>query len=232
MLNIKDITNTVICGDCLEVMKSMPDKCIDLCLCDPPYGRKITRKDNQFGSATHKSYRATGESWDDKVPNPETFEEIFRISKNQIIFGGNYFKLPISEKWLVWDKTAGMNFDNPFSKCELIWTSFDGVIDRYAFAQQGFVKDTNDKRFHPTQKPSELIADILKDFTDEGDLVFDGYLGSGTTAIACERMGRRYIGIEISPEYCAIARKRIQEAKDSMGLFKEQYGTIQRRLPD
>ena len=205
-------------GDCRDILPSIGK--VDLVLTDPPYGRRITKKDNQFGSATHKSYRATGEKWDDVAPSQEVFTEIFRVSKRQIIFGGNYFGLPASEKWLVWDKTAGMNFDNPFSKCELAWTNMSGIIDIYRFAQQGFVKDTADKRFHPTQKPTELFVEIIKDMLPI-DVVLDPFLGSGTTAIACERMGIDYIGIEISPEYCDIARKRVQEAKDSMGLFNK-----------
>ncbi len=211
----------IYCGDCLEVMKGFPDNSFDLVLTDPPYGRKITRKDNQFGSASHLSYKSTGESWDDKPPPPETFDEMFRISKTQIIFGGNHFRLPISEKWLVWDKTGQFNFDNPFSACELAWTNHKGVIDKYTHIQQGFVNDTSDRRCHPTQKPSELFAEIIKDFTEEGDTILDPFFGSGTTGVACVRMGRKFVGIEISPEYCKIAEKRIQAERDKYGLFKE-----------
>jgi site-specific DNA-methyltransferase (adenine-specific) len=219
MLNIDEIKNTIICGDCLEVMKQLPDKCVDLVLTDPPYGRKITRKDNQFGSSSHLSYRATGEKWDDNKPKMDYFVEIFRISKNQIIFGGNYFNMPLSEKWIVWDKQGGYKFDNPFSACELAWTSFSGVIEKYIYIQQGFVSDTTDERFHPTQKPSELFVSILQDHSKEGDTVLDPFLGSGTTAVACYRTRRNYIGIEISPEYCKIAEKRIQEEKNKLALF-------------
>ena len=205
-----NMLNTIIQGDCLEVMRDMDDNSVDLVLTDPPYGRKITRKDNQFGSATNKSYRATGESWDDKIPEPEIFNEIFRISKEQIIFGGNYFSLPLSEKWLVWDKTAGMNFVNPFSKCELAWTSMTGIIEKYSFAQQGFVKDTKDKRYHPTQKPSELFVKIIKDFTSEGDTVLDPFIGSGTTAIASKSLGLDWCGCELEKDYVDIANKRLE----------------------
>ena len=209
----------IICGDSLEIMKQYPDNYFSLCLTDPPYGRRITRKDNQFGSSTHLSYRATGESWDDKPPSKEYFDELFRISKKQIIFGGNHFALPISEKWIVWDKVGGFEFDNPFSSCELAWTSMSGVIEKYTVIQQGFVKDTADKRYHPSQKPSELFFQILQKHCKQGETVLDAFAGSGTCGVACERIGRDCTLIEINEKYYQDCCKRVQEEKDKMGLF-------------
>jgi len=222
MLNIDDITNTIIQGDCLEVMKQMPDNCVDLVLTDPPYGKKWSRGKHGYGQSKNNMETVHSVSWDGNIPPIEYFTQIQRISKNQIIFGGNYFShyLPASNCWLFWDKKADMNTQNPFADGELAWTSFNKVVKKYTFRQCGFIRDTKDKREHPTQKPSELFSSILKDYSGEDAVIFDPFLGSGTTAIACMNTNRNYIGIEISPEYCEIARKRVQEAKDSMGLFK------------
>ena len=210
----------IIQGDCLPIMRTFDDNQFDLVLTDPPYGIKADRGVGGFGSSpeTARKYK---DNWDSKPPSIATLDEVLRMSKQCIVFGGNYMPLPLSGKWIVWDKIGLMKFDNPFSDCELAWTNMSGNIKKYTFIQQGFVKDTNDKRYHPTQKPTELFAEIIKDFTKEGDTVLDPFLGSGTTAVACERMGRNCVGIEISEEYCEIARKRVQEEKDKMGLFKE-----------
>ncbi len=207
----------IIVGDCLEVMKDWPEGCVDLVLTDPPYGRRITRKDNQFGSASHKSYRATSEKWDDAPPSAETMDQIIIVSDHAIVFGGQYCTLPVGEKWLVWDKVGNISFDNPFSDCELAWTNFRGVIEKYTVIQQGFVRDTKDVRQHPTQKPTELMEQILTRHSNPDDLILDPFCGSGTTCVAAKKLGRRYIGIDISPEYCAIARSRLEAVDRSSG---------------
>ena len=214
-------TNVIIQGDCLEVMRGMEDNCVDLVLTDPPYGKQWSRGKHGYGQSKDTMEAVESVSWDGAIPPKEYFDEIRRVSKNQIIFGGNYFTdhLPASNCWIFWDKKGDMNTQNPFADGELAWTSFNKVVKKYTFRQCGFIKDTKDKRYHPTQKPSELFSDILKDYSSEDELIFDPFLGGGTTAVACEKMNRRYIGIEISEEYCEIARKRVQEAKDSMGLF-------------
>ena len=228
MLDIKDITNTIIQGDCLEVMKQMPDNCVDLVLTDPPYGIGIDKTmHSQGGSQTGKSIapkqRYADTTWDSKTPDIKYFKEIQRVSVNQIIFGGNYFAdlLPASSCWLVWDKDNG---DNLYADCELAWTSFELAVRKFRWMWHGMIQekmgDMKEKRVHPTQKPVGLMQQILEKYTEQGQTVLDCYSGSGSISVACEKMGRNYIGIEISPEYCKIARKRVQEAKDSMGLFK------------
>jgi len=209
--------NTIYQGDCLEILKGMEDNSVDLCLCDPQYGKKCDKGTHGYGSSDNRKYSDT---WDKKPPSKQYFEQIRRVSKNQIIFGGNYFKLPVSNCWIVWDKIGDIKFNNPFADCELAWTSFNSVIKKYTVRQQGFIKDTKDKRYHPTQKPSELFIQILKDYSEPNNLILDPFCGSGTTCVAAEELGRRWIGIDISPVYVDIARKRIQEAKDKYALFE------------
>ena len=140
MLEVNKIYN----ADCLELMKQLPDKCIDLVLTDPPYGKKPLRKtdtSNGIGVAS-VNFKVGEDNWDIK-PTAEYFNEIIRISKNQIIFGGNYFTdiLQPSNCWIVWDKIGSGNFKNPFADCELAWTSFNSVIKKYTCVQQGFVNE-------------------------------------------------------------------------------------------
>ena len=216
--------NEIICGDCLEVMKDWPDNCVDLVLTDPPYGRRITKKDNQFGNAIHKSYRATKESWDDNPPTKQGFSKIIRLGLGIIIFGGNYFELPVSEKWLVWDKVGAIAFDNPFSDCELIWTSYTGVIQKYTCIQQGYVSETKDIRIHPCQKPTELLCEIMADFSQPDGLILDPFCGSGTTCVAAKMLGRRFIGIDISEKYCEIARMRLKAVETGISVIEQKQG--------
>ncbi len=118
--------------------------------------------------------------------------------------------------WIIWDKKGDIQFDNPFGDCEMAWTNIDRKsVKKYTVIQQGFVAKERE-RFHPTQKPVELFSYILRDYTKEGDLIFDPYLGSGTTAVACKELNRNYIGIEISQKYCDIAEKRIKSISNKL----------------
>ena len=198
-------------GDCLELMKNIPDGSVDLVLTDPPYGKKADKGTNGFGSAKNRRY---GGGWDSKRPSKEVFNEMLRIGKNVIIFGGNYFAdiLPPSNHWIFWDKKGDIAFQNPFADGELIYTTFKKPIKRIVFKQQGFITDSNDKRYHPTQKPSELVEMLIKEYSKEGDTILDCFMGSGTTGIACVNTGRRFIGIEKERKYFEIAKQRIEEA--------------------
>jgi len=203
----------VIQGECLEVMKEIEDKSIDLVLTDPPYGKMWTRGKNGIGVLKDKNEKDKTK-WDIK-PTKEYFDEMIRISKNQIIFGGNYFTdyLPPSNCWIVWDKLGELKLGKqiPFAHCELAWTSFNKTVKKYTLRSQGFIKDTKDKRVHPTQKPNELFNWILQDFSKENDLILDPYLGSGTTAVACQNLHRNFIGIELDEKYCEISRQRLRQ---------------------
>jgi site-specific DNA-methyltransferase (adenine-specific) len=213
MYKIEDIINKIHCCDCLEFMKQIPDKSIDMVLTDPPYGIGEARGKNKSRGklATAKDYGVS--NWDDEIPSEEYFKEIIRISKNQVIFGGNYFieHLSNSPCWIVWDKDNG---NSDFADCELAWTSFKTAVRKFKWKWQGMLQEdmkNKDVRVHPTQKPIELMRWILENYSKEGDIVLDPFLGSGTTARACKDLNRDYIGIEISPEYCEIARKRLRQ---------------------
>ena len=220
-MKIEEILNTVINKDCLEVMRELPDKCIDLVLTDPPYGINADKGVGGFGSS--KTDRHYEDNWDSKRPSKEVFDEIIRISKNAIIFGGQFFAdlLPVNGHWIVWDKKGSIVFDNPFGDCELAWTNLPKKsVKKYTIIQQGFVSKEK-TRWHPTQKPVELFADIILDYLvdtriEKDDplppkIVLDPFLGSGTTAVAAKQLGRNYIGIEISEKYCKIAQDRLRQ---------------------
>ena len=200
------------CGDCLELMKEIPDKSIDLIVTDPPYGKKADKGTNGFGTSKNRRYQG---GWDNQRPDKQVFDEMFRISKNLIIFGANYFcdMLPFSNHWIFWDKKGDISFKNPFADGELIYTTFTSPIKKVVFKQQGFITDSKDKRYHPTQKPSELIQMLIEQYSKEGDIVLDPFLGSGTTAVACVNTNRHYIGFEKEPKYYDIACKRLDEAE-------------------
>ena len=209
---IKIEPNNIYLGDSYELIKQLPDKSIDLILTDPPYGigmanGVITR----FGSSPEKTRLYKGK-WDNETPSKEMFNQIIRVGKKVIIFGGNYFteKLPQSNHWIVWDKQGDIKFNNPFSACELIWTNIKrNNIKKYTYIQQGFITEGKDERVHPTQKPLELIKNIISDYTEPNDIILDTFLGSGTTAVACKELGRQYIGFEINEEYYQIAVDRL-----------------------
>jgi DNA modification methylase len=202
-----DFINKVICGDCLEVMKKIPDKSVNLVLTDPPYG---TGCDKGVGGGIYRG-RKYKDNWDIR-PTKNYFDEILRVSNQVIIFGGNFFTdlLPVNGHWIVWDKTGEIKFNNPYSMCELAWTNIPkNTIKKYICIQAGFIAKEKE-RFHPTQKPVRVFRQIIEDYSVEG-IILDPFLGSGTTAVACKELGRRFIGIEIDPKYCEIAERRLAQ---------------------
>lgn len=205
--------DTIFNQDCLVGLKALPDKSIDLILTDPPYGKKADRGTNGFGAAKNRRY--TG-GWDGMIPPPELFKEMFRVARNLIIFGGNYFGhlLPPSNCWIFWDKKGDVAFQNPFADGELIYTTFKKPVKRIVFKQQGFITDSKDKRYHPTQKPTELVQMLIEQFSEPGQLICDPFLGSGTTAVAAVKADRHYIGWEIDPGYFQICCDRLDEVED------------------
>lgn len=199
-------------GDCLDLMRQLSDKSVDLIVTDPPYGKKADKGTNGFGSSKNRRYRG---GWDTKIPPKEVFDEMFRVAKNLVIFGGNYFchQLPPSNCWIFWDKKGDIAFQNPFADGELIYTTFKKPVKKVVFKQQGFITDSKDERYHPTQKPSELVQKLIEMFSEEGDTILDPFIGSGTTAIAAIRSGRHFIGFELDPDFCQVAEKRIEHEK-------------------
>ena len=197
--------------DCVDVMREIGDKEIDLVLTDPPYGinygAQLKGKGNGVGGADKHGWKDYGcPDWDIAPPDSKIFEELKRISKNQIIWGGNYFSnyLPPSQCWFIWDKGQR---DFSLADGEMAWTSFDKAMRIFTYAR---CRALQDGKIHPTQKPVALINWCLLNNSKENDLIFDGFLGSGTTAISCIRTKRRFIGCELDKEYFEKACERIE----------------------
>lgn len=210
--------NTIIQGDCLEVMKQIPDKSIDLVITDPPYGIGIANKHTlSIKGASDSVKEFSKKEWDTFIPTKEYFDEIIRISKNQIIWGGNYFAhlLQPTSCYLVWWKKDGLP-RGMFADCELAWTSFKKPAQVYNSRWHGFIRDSKEERVaHPTQKALDVIKWCAEEFSKEGETIFDPFAGSGTTGVAAKNLNRNFILIEKDPEYCKIAEQRIN------GLGKE-----------
>ena len=201
-------------------MKEIPDKSIDLVLTDPPYGLGAADKNFiRYKKQTGRSLCVSGikyipDTWD-VLPSQDYFDEIINVSKNQIIFGGNFFNLPPSPCWIVWDKDNGKN---KYADCELAWTSFRSAVRKIRFKWHGMFQEDmthKEERVHPTQKPVKLIEWCLLNYSKPGDLILDPFLGSGTTAVACKRTGRNFIGIEKEPKYVEIALKRLEKVNNA-----------------
>ena len=212
----------IYCGDCLKIMPELEDKSVDLVLTDPPYGININKKCKNYGIRTDISRKSTELEWDDNIPSKENFIAIFNVSKNQIVFGANYFweMFYSSRCYIVWDKRGNLP-KVPFVDTEFAWTSFDKMPQKYTHIVHGFIKDNkNDIYQHPTQKPINLMNDILIDFSIETDIILDPFMGSGTTLVAVKQLNRlskikrKCIGIEIEEKYCEIAKKRLQGYKN------------------
>ena len=197
----------------------MPDKSIDLILTDPPYGINIA-KDGKVGGdklCTVKNYGK--KNWDNEIPDKEIFEEMFRVSKNQIIFGGNYFVeyLYNSSCWIVWDKNNTGNF----ADCELAWTNFKSAVRKYKWTWNGMLQEdmkNKEIRIHPTQKPVGLLKQIVLDYYKEG-IVLDCFSGSGSTAIACHQLNIPFICIEKDKDYYEKSVERLKREKIKRSLF-------------
>ena len=199
----------IICGDCLEVMKQIPDNSVDLVLTDPPYCIGLEKMNLGYSITKHHN-----RDWDKQEFSKEMLKEIMRVSKKQIIFGANNFSdiLPKSRCWLIWDKRLTDKNRDDYSDCEIAWTNFDKPSRIFRCLWHGFLADkeiSEKNRVHPTQKPLKLFKEILTMFSNKDMLILDCFLGSGTTAVACKQLGRKCIGIEISKEYCDIAKKRL-----------------------
>jgi site-specific DNA-methyltransferase (adenine-specific) len=211
MVDVNSLIGQIIEADCEEVLAQLPDKCVDLVLTDPPYG--LGRRMHQGGTwATQPMYDAM-EEWDINPASAKAIEEIRRVSKNQIVWGGNLYSLPHSRCWLSWVKTAIPTM----ADFELAWTSFDACSKKYECARN---PEGNGSRVHPTQKPLPLFKWCLTNYSSEGMLVLDPFSGSGTTALACHALNRRFICIEREHEYVEISRNRLRDAQAQMDLFR------------
>ena len=210
--------------DCLEALKEMQDNEFDLAIVDPPYGIGM---DGTLGKASKKtkgfSFKAKEydkKEWDNTTPSQEYFDELFRVSKNQIIWGANYFtdKLPIIKNYVFWYK-KGVSNDSKFNEGELAYLS-TGRTRMVDIWWNGFgVINSGEKRTHPTQKPVKLYEWLLMNYAKEGDKILDTHLGSGSIAIACHNLGYDLEGYELDKEYYDNALKRLKQHQAQTTLF-------------
>tara|TARA_S200002703_G_scaffold60822_1_gene52690 strand:+ start:520 stop:1131 length:612 start_codon:yes stop_codon:yes gene_type:complete len=196
--------------DCLEAMKETSDNQFDLAIVDPPYG--INAGKMTMGSGKHEFVK--GKDWDSEVPDDKYFKELFRVSKEQIIWGGNYFKLPLNNNWIIWDKR---NPNLSFSEAELAWCSINKNVR--IFQRLSTLPDYDGKKKHPTQKPVKLYEWLLMKYAKEGDKILDTHLGSGSIAIACHNLGFDLEGYELDKEYYDNALKRIKNHQSQLRII-------------
>jgi site-specific DNA-methyltransferase (adenine-specific) len=202
-------------------MADKPDGYFDLAIVDPPYGINMDGG-HIGGSVLAKTTAYTKKDWDKEAPNGEYFKELFRVSKNQIVWGANHFisRMPYdSSCWLVWNK---LNGDNNFADCELAWASFKTSVRKFDFRWAGMLQQNmKDKeiRIHPTQKPAALYEWILANYAKPNDLILDTHLGSGSSRIAAYKGGFDFVGFEIDQEYFNAQDKRFNDFKLQLKLF-------------
>ena len=210
--------------DCMEYMRSLPDNAFDIAVVDPPYGIGESGSKNHTRSklATAKNYKAFA-GGDSQPPSLDYFEQLIRVSKNQIIFGANHFAdrlpSPASSCWIVWDKENG---NSDFADCELAWTSFKSAVRIFRFRWQGMLQGNmacKEQRIHPTQKPVALYAWIFNRYAKPGDKILDTHLGSGSSRIAAWDAGLDFVGCEIDKEYFDAQERRFQERTAQENLF-------------
>ncbi len=197
--------------DNMAVMARYPDKYFDLAIVDPPYGISINNNMGRRKGDKHSDYKKV--DWDSVIPSPEYFKELLRVSKNQIVWGGNYMTeyLPPSPCWLLWDK--GFSEDLSFAQFELAWTSFKSSAKKFdkTSAQQN--------RIHPTQKPVQLYDWLLRKFAKKDFKVLDTHLGSGSIAISAHYFGCVFVGCEIDKDYYNAAIARVKQQTRQIDIF-------------
>lgn len=218
--------------DCMEYMATLPDKAFDLAMVDPPYGigeSKNTRGGTQYGNAAAVSKDYGIKDWDLKPPEKEYFVELFRVSKQQVIWGANHFisKNPIdSSCWLVWDKQTG---NNGYADCELAWTSFKTAVRKFSYRWMGMLQQdmkNKETRIHPTQKPVALYKWLLTNYAKKGDKILDTHGGSMSSAIACHDLGFDLDLCEIDKDYFRDGKLRLerhqQQQMINFGEFEKE----------
>lgn len=199
-----------ICGDCMDYLPEYPDKYFDLAVVDPPYGiginNNIGRRAGDNPSNYPKAY------WDNSPPDEGYFSQLLRISMHAIIWGGNYFNLPPTKCFIVWQKPQ-VSENVSFAMCEYAWTNFDET----AKVWRGMSNEKD--RIHATQKPVALYDWILSRYAKPGQKILDTHVGSASSLIACHKNGMHYVGFEKDPYYYELASKRLNEYKSQMTIF-------------
>lgn len=215
--------NKIYNEDCLNAMKKMPNGYFELAIIDPPYGigasngTRVINKNKTWKNAKDNNNVIKG-NWDNSIPSKEYFKELFRISKNQIIWGGNYFELPQNNNWIIWDKKITNHTFSPF---EMAWSS-QGKCKIFRWMLEGYKSENPlemQKRFHPTQKPIALYEWLLKNYAKKGDKILDTHLGSGSSIIACKKLGFEYMAFELDKDYYDATIKRIQKFDKQINFF-------------
>lgn len=212
---MKKLRSEVYNIDCVTFMRTLPDNYFDLAVADPPYG--INMAHHPFRQKFDRS------DWDANVPTSDFFDELFRVSKNQIIWGGNYFNLPPTKCFLIWDKKQPFGFSS--AMCEYAWTSFDSPAKMFRKHPAH-----ENERIHPTQKSIELYAWILRNYAKEGDLIFDPMMGSQSSRIAAYKMGFDFVGCEVEPLYFNKGNERFDRLCKGIMLESNGAKVVQQQL--
>ena len=194
--------------DCMEYMATLPDNAFDLAIVDPPYGIGISS--NPVRQAHEKK------NWDKSIPSKEYFIELFRVSKNQIIWGGNYYDLPPTQNLIVWDKKQPEDFS--LAMCEFAWCSIQMPAKIFSYS---VLKEKG--KIHPTQKPVALYEWLLNNYAKQGDRILDTHLGSGSSRIAAYNLGFDFVGCEIDKEYFDKQEERFARHTAQTSLFVEEF---------
>jgi DNA modification methylase len=211
-------------GDCLPRLEKFNDKEFDAVICDPPYGIGESRKTVMRRGHLAKPTDYGDFDWDETPADPNAIYHIQRVAKRQVIWGGNYFELPPSNCWFIWDK---LNGENDFADCEMAWTNLPGATRVFRHMWNGFLRASErNKRVHPAQKPVALMRWVLGRLgLSAGATILDPYMGSGPVGVEALQMGCKYIGIEKDERYFDIALKRIIDAaRATAGLPKQLTG--------
>lgn len=213
---------TLYLGDCLEVMPTLAK--VDAVVTDPPYGIGIDKamhkqSGKKYGNAAAAKSHYEYTDWDSKPIGKEFIDAIKGAAYNIIIFGGNYFELQPARCWLIWDKENGTN---EFADAELAWTNLDKPVRLFRHMWNGMIRKGGEERVgHPTQKPLNVMIWVIKQLPSTDQTILDPFMGSGTTGVACVKLGRKFIGIEKEPKYFDIACRRIEDAYKQPDMFIE-----------
>jgi site-specific DNA-methyltransferase (adenine-specific)/modification methylase len=215
---------TLYLGDCTDILPTLPK--VDAVITDPPYGinensKKVASRGNL---ATPKYYGDF--DWDKAPPSDKLIELIRTKGHFQAFFGGNYFTLPPTSCWLVWDK---LNGNNDFADCELAWTNWPKAVRRLQWRWNGMIRQGNEERYHPTQKPVGVMKWVIE-LCPKAETILDPFMGSGTTGVAAIQMGRKFIGIEKDEKYFELACQRIEQASKQVDMFVEQPKAVQEAM--
>ena len=237
-IDLSNLESVYLNCDCMQGMREFPDKYFDLAIVDPEYGRKEHGGKDRSGFVKQKngnkifvkSGNYENRGWDNKPAGREYFDELFRVSKNQIIFGCNYFDYPLVGGRIIWDKC---NDGSDQSDAEIAYNSLTNRVDIFRYMWRGMFqgksisegwiqqgnKSLNEKRIHPTQKPVALYEWILSRYAKDGDIILDTHVGSASSLIACHNTNHKYVGFELDKHYYELSKKRLEQETAQMNIY-------------